>query len=135
MASAPVEYTLGKDQMPNVERAVHLGIIRTTCVLDNIKENVDENMKKAIRSAYALFGCSLYFYEPTVTVHALCSYLSFCQLFFDTCFILTTHIPKPWGKRSRPRNNDASLQNLYNTSSTVWHGSTNTKRKIPRTTK
>jgi hypothetical protein len=36
MASAPVEYTLGKDQMPNVERAVHLGIIRTTCALDNI---------------------------------------------------------------------------------------------------
>jgi hypothetical protein len=79
---APVEYTLGKDQMPNVERAVHLGIIRTTCALDNIKENVDENMKKARRSAYA------------VTVHALCSYLSFCQLFFDTCFILTTHIHK-----------------------------------------
>lgn len=60
MASAPVEYTLGKDQMPNVERAVHLGIIRTTCALDNIKENVDENMKKARRSAYALFGCDFH---------------------------------------------------------------------------
>ena len=24
MASAPVEYTIGKHQMPNVERAVHL---------------------------------------------------------------------------------------------------------------
>jgi hypothetical protein len=46
--------------MPNVERAVHLGIIRTTCVLDNIKENVDENMKKARRSAYALFGCGFH---------------------------------------------------------------------------
>ena len=60
MASAPVEYTLGKDQMPNVERAVHLGIIKTTCALDNIKENVDENMKKARRSAYALFGCGFH---------------------------------------------------------------------------
>ena len=88
MASAPVEYTLGKDQMPNVERAVHLGIIKTTCALDNIKENVDENMKKARRSAYALFGCGFH------------------------------------GENGLLRNNDSSLQNLYNTSSTVWHGST-----------
>jgi hypothetical protein len=34
--------------------------VLTTCVLDNIKENVDENMKKAIRSAYALFGCGFH---------------------------------------------------------------------------
>ena len=99
MASAPVEYTLGKDHMPNVERAVHLGIIRTTCVLDNIKENVDENMKKARRSTYALFGCGFH------------------------------------GENSLDSKNYSSLQNLYNTSSTVWHGSINTKRKIPRTTK
>jgi hypothetical protein len=73
MTSAPVEYTLGKDQMPNVERAVHLGIIRTTCVLDNIKENVDENMKKARRSAYVLFGCGF---------HMLCT----LNCLFASCF-------------------------------------------------
>jgi hypothetical protein len=59
--------------MPNVERAVHLGIIRTTCALDNIKENVDENMKKARRQqshltylfvfAYLLRSCSSTLYR------------------------------------------------------------------------
>jgi hypothetical protein len=79
MASAPVEYTLGKDQMPNVERAVHLGIIRTTCALDNIKENVDENMKKARRSANALFGCGFHGengLDPETMMHLFKTYIT-----------------------------------------------------------
>ena len=79
MASAPVEYTLGKDQMPNVERAVHLGIIRTTSALDNIKENVDENMKKARRSVYALFDCGFHGengLDPETMIHLFKTYIT-----------------------------------------------------------
>jgi hypothetical protein len=79
MASAPVEYTLGKDQMPNDERAVHLGIIRTTSALDNIKENVDENMKKARRSAYALFDCGFHGengLDPETMIHLFKTYIT-----------------------------------------------------------
>jgi hypothetical protein len=65
--------------MPNVERAVHLGIIRTTCALDNIKENVDENMKKARRSANALFGCGFHGengLDPETMMHLFKTYIT-----------------------------------------------------------
>jgi hypothetical protein len=42
--------------MPTVESALHLGIIRTTSLKDNMIKNVEENIKKARRSAYGLFG-------------------------------------------------------------------------------
>ena len=42
--------------MPEVEQATHLGIIRTTTIKHNIQTNVDENITKARRSAYSLFG-------------------------------------------------------------------------------
>jgi hypothetical protein len=42
--------------MPNVDRATHLGIIRTASMKSNIQANVDENITKSRRSAYSLFG-------------------------------------------------------------------------------
>ena len=42
--------------MPNVDRATHLGIIRTTSMKSNIQANVDENITKSRRIAYSLFG-------------------------------------------------------------------------------
>ena len=42
--------------MPNVDRATHFGIIRTTSMKSNIRVNVDENITKSRRSAYSLFG-------------------------------------------------------------------------------
>lgn len=65
--------------MPNVERAVHLGIIRTTSAMDNIKENVDENIKKARRSAYALFGCGFHGengLDPETMIHLFKTYIT-----------------------------------------------------------
>ena len=40
--------------MPSVERATHLGIIRTTSLKGNMTANVEENIKKIKRSAYSL---------------------------------------------------------------------------------
>jgi hypothetical protein len=40
--------------MPTVESALHLGIIRTTSLKDTMIKNVEENIKKARRSAYGL---------------------------------------------------------------------------------
>ena len=48
---------MGNITMPEVEQATHLGIIRTTTMKHNIQTNVDENITKARRSAYSLFGC------------------------------------------------------------------------------
>jgi hypothetical protein len=45
-------YKLGAKPMPTVESAVHLGIIRTTSLTENMTINVEENIKKARRSAY-----------------------------------------------------------------------------------
>jgi hypothetical protein len=42
--------------MPFVDNAVHLRIIRTTSLRGNTTTNVDENIKKARRSAYGLFS-------------------------------------------------------------------------------
>jgi NADH:ubiquinone oxidoreductase subunit C len=39
---------------------LHLGIIRTTTMKHNIQTNVDENITKARRSAYSLFGCGFH---------------------------------------------------------------------------
>ena len=49
------EFKLGVQTMPTVESALHLGIIRTTSLKDNMIKNVEENIKKA-RNAYGLFG-------------------------------------------------------------------------------
>jgi hypothetical protein len=49
------EFKLGAQTMPTAESALHLGIIRTTSLKDNMIKNVEENIKKA-RSVYGLFG-------------------------------------------------------------------------------
>jgi hypothetical protein len=41
------EYILGKNAMPKVKQAVHLGIIRTNTLADNMTVNVEENIKKS----------------------------------------------------------------------------------------
>ena len=51
---------MGNITMPEVEQATQLGIIRTTTMKHNIQTNVDENITKARRSAYSLFGCGFH---------------------------------------------------------------------------
>ena len=51
---------MGNITMPEVGQATHLGIIRTTTMKHNIQTNVDENITKARRSAYSLFGCGFH---------------------------------------------------------------------------
>ena len=50
------EYTLNEAIMPRVDSAMHLGIIRTNSMKQNIIANIEENIKKSRRSAYALLG-------------------------------------------------------------------------------
>jgi hypothetical protein len=51
-----IHLKMGDTPMPYVDRATHLGIIRTTSMKSNIQANVDENITKSRRSAYSLFG-------------------------------------------------------------------------------
>ena len=55
-----IHLKMGDTLMPNVDRATHLGIIRTTSMKSNIRANVDENITKPRRSAYILFGTSFH---------------------------------------------------------------------------
>ncbi|KAH3804301.1 hypothetical protein DPMN_132585 [Dreissena polymorpha] len=43
-------------ELPTVQRATHLGIIRTDSLSANQRENVEENFKKGRRASYSLFG-------------------------------------------------------------------------------
>ena len=49
--------------MPLVDNAVHLGIIRTTSLKENTITNVEENIYKARRCAYGLFGSGFHGYN------------------------------------------------------------------------
>ncbi|CAC5400212.1 unnamed protein product [Mytilus coruscus] len=49
-------FKMGPNDMPSIEKATHLGIIRTTSLKGNMIANVEENIKKARRSAYSLLG-------------------------------------------------------------------------------
>jgi hypothetical protein len=57
------EFTLGPNKMPTVEKATNLGIIRTQSLKENMRANVDENITKARRSAYSLFGSGFHGYN------------------------------------------------------------------------
>ena len=46
-----IHLKMGDKPMPNVDRATHLGIIRTTSMKSNIQANVDKNITKSRRSA------------------------------------------------------------------------------------
>jgi hypothetical protein len=73
-------YKLGAKTMPRVESAVHLGIIRTTSLTENITINVEENIKKASRSEHGLFGGGYHGHnglDPDTLIHL-----------FKTCTLL-----------------------------------------------
>ncbi|CAG2225858.1 unnamed protein product [Mytilus edulis] len=75
----PEQYQLGKDPMPNVTKSTHLGIIRTPSMRQNIESNVEENVKKARRSAYALFGSGFHGengLDPESLIHLYKTYIS-----------------------------------------------------------
>ena len=70
---------LGKDEMPTVQHATHLGMIRTCMMKENIRENVDENIQKARRSAYGLFGGGFHGnsgLDPETLIHLFRTYIS-----------------------------------------------------------
>ena len=54
---------MGSNNMPLVDNAVHLGIIRTTSLKENTITNVEENIYKARRSAYGLFDSGFHGYN------------------------------------------------------------------------
>ena len=65
--------------MPTVESALHLGIIRTTSLKDNMIKNVEENIKKARRSAYGLFGGGYHGHnglDPDTLIHLFKTYIT-----------------------------------------------------------
>ena len=70
---------MGNITMPEVEQATHLGIIRTTTMKHNIQTNVDENITKARRSAYSLFGCGFHGHnglDPESLLHIFKTYIT-----------------------------------------------------------
>jgi hypothetical protein len=72
-------YKLGAKTMPTVESAVHLGIIRTTSLAENMTINVEENIKKARRSAYGLLGGGYHGnngLDPDTLIHLLKTYIT-----------------------------------------------------------
>ena len=63
---------LGTEEMPMVENATHLGIIHTGSLKQNVTQNVEENIKKARRSAYAPLGNGFYGendLDPETSIH------------------------------------------------------------------
>ena len=70
---------MGNITMPEVEQATHLGIIRTTTMKHNIQTNVDENITKARRSTYSLFGCGFHGHnglDPESLLHIYKTYIT-----------------------------------------------------------
>ena len=70
---------MGNITMPEVEQATHLGIIKTTTMKHNIQTNVDENITKARRSAYSLFGCGFHGHnglDPESLLHIYKTYIT-----------------------------------------------------------
>jgi hypothetical protein len=70
---------MGNITMPEVEQATHLGIIRTKTMKHNIQANVVENITKARRSAYSLFGCGFHGHnglDPESLLHIFKTYIT-----------------------------------------------------------
>jgi hypothetical protein len=75
---------MGNITMPEVEQAPHLGIIKTTTIKHNIQTNVDENITKARRSAYSLFGCGFHGHnglDPESLLHIYKTYITPVSLY------------------------------------------------------
>ena len=72
-------YELGAKTIPTVESAVHLSIIRTTSLTENMTINVEENIIRARRSAYGLFGGGYHGnngLDPDTLIHLLKTYIT-----------------------------------------------------------
>ncbi|VDI69806.1 Hypothetical predicted protein, partial [Mytilus galloprovincialis] len=75
-------FNIGNNVMPNVKQALHLGIIKTTSMKENVVMNVDENIKKARRSAYGyLVVVSMDIRLPETLVHLFKTYISTVRLY------------------------------------------------------
>jgi hypothetical protein len=73
------EYILENNVMPNVKQAIHLGIIRTNTLADNMTVNVEENIKKSRRNAYGLFGGGFHGnngLDPETLIHLFNTYIT-----------------------------------------------------------
>jgi hypothetical protein len=73
------EYILGNNVLHNVKQAVHLGIIRTNTLADNMTVNVEANIKKSRRSAYGLFGRGFHGnngLDPATLIHLFNTYIT-----------------------------------------------------------
>ena len=80
-------FTISPNKMSSVESATHLGIIRTTSLKGNMTANVEENIKKARRSAYicSLFGGGFHGHngldvETIVCIYAKYTYLRYSSM-------------------------------------------------------
>ena len=51
-----IHMQLGDENLSSVTKASHLGILRTKSLKENVKLNVEENIKKARRCVYSIFG-------------------------------------------------------------------------------
>jgi hypothetical protein len=86
-------YKLGAKTMPTVESAVHLGIIRTTSLTENMTINVEENIKKARRSAYGLARAPMLVYGFALLLVVILKVCTLLDLLFlsageSICFII-----------------------------------------------
>jgi hypothetical protein len=73
------EYILENNVMPSVKQAIHLGIIRTNTLANNMTVNVEENIKKSRRSAYGLFGGGFHGnngLDPETLIHLFNTYIT-----------------------------------------------------------
>jgi hypothetical protein len=95
------EYILGNNVMPNVKQAIHLGIIRTNTLADNMTVNVEENIKKSRRSGYGLFGGGFHCnngLDPETLIHLFNTYIT-PVLMYDMELIIPKTTPLEQLKR------------------------------------
>ena len=85
-------FTIGPNKMSSVESATHIGIIRTTSFKRNMTANVEENLKKARRSAYSLLGGGFHGHNglDVETIVHLCKIYISPVLFYGLELILPT---------------------------------------------
>ena len=74
----PIELKLKDTILPNVETATHLGIQCSKTDKETIKNIVNENIKKAKRTAYILMSARFHGYnglDPSTSIHILQTYV------------------------------------------------------------
>jgi hypothetical protein len=71
-------FELGDELLGNVNSSQHLGITRTPTVAENAEVNVSNNLAKARRTLYSLFGAGLHGengLDPLTTIHLYRTYV------------------------------------------------------------